>query len=194
MFFSPLGVGTTMMISPTPATWAGMAFISTLDEVGGFATRHVDAHTIQRCHFLTQQGAIGVAIAPTLAAGTLLCLVVVAYTGGGGLQGLPLNQRQCIKRLPELRLRQFQLCQTARLQTIKTRRVVQHGGIATLLNVGQNFGHTLFNASVGFSRPMQSRPKIKLKAGAGGGQTGGGSCAIHGFSGSHFQVHLRGLD
>jgi hypothetical protein len=24
------GVGTTMMISPTPATWAGMAFISTL--------------------------------------------------------------------------------------------------------------------------------------------------------------------
>ena len=28
-FFSPLGVGTTMMISPTPATWAGMAFIST---------------------------------------------------------------------------------------------------------------------------------------------------------------------
>ena len=28
---SPLGVGTTMMISPTPATWAGIAFISTLD-------------------------------------------------------------------------------------------------------------------------------------------------------------------
>jgi hypothetical protein len=24
------GVGTTMMISPTPATWAGMAFMSTL--------------------------------------------------------------------------------------------------------------------------------------------------------------------
>ena len=40
-FFSPCaapaalrslaGVGTTMMISPTPATWAGMAFINTLD-------------------------------------------------------------------------------------------------------------------------------------------------------------------
>ena len=30
-FFSPFGVGTTMMISPTPATWAGMAFISTLE-------------------------------------------------------------------------------------------------------------------------------------------------------------------
>jgi hypothetical protein len=28
---SPLGVGTTMMISPTPATCAGTAFISTLD-------------------------------------------------------------------------------------------------------------------------------------------------------------------
>ena len=28
---SPPGVGTTMTISGTPATWAGMAFINTLD-------------------------------------------------------------------------------------------------------------------------------------------------------------------
>jgi len=28
-FFSPRGVGTTMISSPTPATLAGMAFIST---------------------------------------------------------------------------------------------------------------------------------------------------------------------
>ena len=28
-FFTPSGVGTTMMICPTPATFAGMAFINT---------------------------------------------------------------------------------------------------------------------------------------------------------------------
>ena len=30
-FFSPRGVGTTMISSPTPATLAGTAFITTLD-------------------------------------------------------------------------------------------------------------------------------------------------------------------
>ena len=66
------GVGTTMMISPTPATWAGIAFISTRRRIGRLAARHVDADAVQRRDLLAQQGAVGVAVAPALAAGLLL--------------------------------------------------------------------------------------------------------------------------
>jgi hypothetical protein len=54
------------------------------------------------------------------------------------------------------------------LQAVKTRGVVQHGGITALLHVQQNVGDALFNAGIGFSGPMQARLEFSIKCAASG--------------------------
>ena len=69
--------------------------------IGGLAAGHIDADPVQRRDLLAQQAAIGVAVAPALATGLLLCLVVAAHAVCGKQQGLALFVRQAVEGLLE---------------------------------------------------------------------------------------------
>ena len=137
------------------------------------AAGNVNANAVQRRHLLPEQRAIFVAVAPALAAGFLLRFVVAAHAAGRCLQGLALGDRNRFKSSLELGLCQLQCGHRAGLHAVETRRVVQHGGVATLLHVSQDVSHTLLNLGVRLRRPVQTRLELSLEAGAGGGHSGG---------------------
>ena len=63
---SPCGVGVTMTRRSTPATLAGMAFISTDDRIGRPPARHIDACRINRTPSRTQANASLIGIVAVL--------------------------------------------------------------------------------------------------------------------------------
>src|SRR5690606_18196623 len=126
-----------------------------------------------------QQGAVFVAVAPALAGGLFLRLVVAAHALGGGLQRVALGLWNGVERGLEVGLGQLQRRHVGGAEAIKAGGVFQHGRIATLLYVGQDVGHTLLDGRVGVGRPMQAGCKISLKSGRSGGQTGGSSYQSH---------------
>jgi hypothetical protein len=98
---------------------------------------------------LTQQTAVVVVVAPAFAAGFFLRFMVAANPRCGRLQRRALSVRQPFKSRFEFGLRQLQGLHTARLKPVETAGVLEHGGIATQLHVGQNRGDTLFNRCIG---------------------------------------------
>ena len=133
--------------------------------VRGLAAGHVDAHAVQRCDLLTQQGAVFVAVAPALARGFFLRFVVTANTLGSGLERTALLGGNAVECRFEFCLRQLQRTHVGHGQCVKARGVLQHGGIATGLHVGQDVGHTLLNGSIGVGRPVQAGLELLLKIG-----------------------------
>ena len=75
---------------------------------------------------------------------------------------MPLGQ--AVKGGLEFGLGQLQRRQIGRIQAIKAGGVLQHGGIAALLHIGQDGGHALFNGRVLLHRPVQTLRKILLKS------------------------------
>ena len=108
--------------------------------VGRFSTRHIDACAVNGGHLLAKQRALSVAIAPTLAHGFKLGLVVGANARGGGLQGVALRGGQAVKRLFEFGLRQLQRRHVVRTELIPARGVLQYSGIAPTTHIGQDGG------------------------------------------------------
>ena len=147
--------------------------------IGRLAAGHIDAHAVQRRDLLAQQGAIGVTVAPALAAGALLCLVVGAHALGGGRQRIALLVAQAVEGGLELGLRQLQRCHAVHLQSVEARRVLQHGRIAALLHIGQDVGHALLDGRVRVCRPMQALRKIVFEVGVRSRQAGRGSYIFH---------------
>jgi hypothetical protein len=134
--------------------------------VGGLAAGHIDAHAVQRRDLLAQQRAVFVAVAPALARGLFLRLVVAAHAGGGGLQRVALHGGNGVESGLELGLRQLQRRHGVGLQAVKALRCIPARRIAALLHVGQDVGHALLDGRVGVGRPMQAGCKISLKSGA----------------------------
>ena len=151
--------------------------------IGGLATRHIDAHAVQRRDLLAQQRAVRVAIAPALSAGALLRLVIAADPGRRSLQCVLLHFWQAVECRLQFILLQLQFGHVAHLQAIETRRVFQHRGITTLLHVGQDVGHTLLDLGIGIRAPVQTRLEGGLEIRLGGGQAKGfGLQVAHSFS------------
>ena len=69
----------------------------------------------------------------------------------------------------EFGLRQLQCSHRSGMHAIKARRVVQHGGVAALLHIGQDVGCALLDLRIRLGRPVQPRLELGLKAGAGSG-------------------------
>ena len=138
--------------------------------ISRFATRHINAHTVEWCDFLAQQGAIGVTVLPALARGFFLRLVVAAHTRGSVLQGLLLHLGQALEGGFQLGLGQLQRRHAVGLQAVKTCGVLQHRCIATGFHIGQDIGHALLDGGIGVGRPMQALLKLGFKVGFGGGQ------------------------
>jgi len=129
------------------------------------AAGYVNAHAVQRRDLLAQQGTVFVTVAPAFAIGLLLCLVVAAHTACGGFQCFALVCRQAVESGLEFFLGQLQRGHGVGAQAVKAGGVLQHGGIAALLHIGQDVGHTLFDGGVRVRRPMQTRSEIMLKLG-----------------------------
>ena len=132
------------------------------------AAGHIDADPVQRRDLLAEQRAVGVNVAPALAAGLFLRFVVAAHARGGGLQGFALNSGNGLEGGFQLGLRQLQLRQGDAIQGVKALGVLQHRRIAAMLHVQQDVGHALLNGGIGCRRPMQARFEISLKCAAGG--------------------------
>ncbi|MNL58622.1 hypothetical protein D3C87_1822720 [compost metagenome] len=75
--------------------------------------------------------------------------MVAAHTLGSGLQGIALGLRNGVERGLEVRLRQFQRRHVGGREAVETGGVLQHGGVATLLHIGQDVGHALLYGRVG---------------------------------------------
>ncbi|MNS95365.1 hypothetical protein D3C72_1296210 [compost metagenome] len=135
--------------------------------IGRLATRHVNAHAVQRRDLLAQQRAVFVAVAPAFAVGLLLRLVVAAHAARGRFQGLALLGGQALEGRLEFVLFKLQRSHALNLQAIKAGGVLQHSRIAALLHIGQDVCHTLLDGCIRIGRPMQALRKIMLKSGTG---------------------------
>ena len=105
------------------------------------------------------------------------------------MQGRALSRGQAVKGRFEFGLRQLQRLHAGGRQAVKALRVVKHRGIATLLHVGQDGSHALFDGSVRLGRPMQPRLEVRFKRSVTGGKPGRASLQGHGGSGSHGLGH-----
>ena len=141
--------------------------------IGGLAARNVDAHAIQRRDFLSEQAAVGVAVAPAFAGMFLLCFMVAAHARHGSLQGILLSGGQAVESCLEIVLREFQRLHAAGLQTIEAGRVFKHGRIAARVHVGQDVGYALFDRGVGVGAPVQAAGEGGFKIRLGGFQPQG---------------------
>jgi hypothetical protein len=135
--------------------------------IGRLAAGHVDAHAVQRRDLLAQQRAVFVAVAPALAIGLLLRLVVAAH-GAPPTPALRARLRQAVEGGFQLLLGQLQRRHGIGLQAVKACRVLQHGGVAALLHIGQDVGHALLDGRIRVRRPMQTLRKIMLELGISG--------------------------
>jgi len=97
-----------------------------------------------------------------------LCFVVAANTLRCSLQSVFLHSRQAVKCGLEFSLRQHQGLHVLGSEAIETLGVRQHGRVAALLHIGQNFGHARFDGCIGVGRPMQALLKHRFKIGIGG--------------------------
>ena len=98
--------------------------------ISRLAAGHIDAHAVQWRNFLAQQGAVFIAVAPALARGLLLRLVVLAHTGGRGLQGFALGIWQAVERRFQFGRSDFQRGHAGCIQAVKALCVLQHRHIA----------------------------------------------------------------
>ena len=108
-----------------------------------------------------------VAVGPAFSAGLHLCHVVAAHALCGRLQSLTLLRRNAVKRGLKFGLGQLQLGYRRSLHMVPAGGVLQHGGIAALLNIAQDGGHTGLNGRIGVRRPMQARLEGGLKLALG---------------------------
>src|SRR5690606_21651899 len=116
----------------------------------------VDAHAVERRDFLAEQRAVFVAVAPALAVGLLLRLVVAAHAVGSGLQRVALCLGQSVEGGLEVALREFEFGHALRSEAIETRGVFEHGCVAALFHVADDFGHSLLEGGVGRGSPVQA--------------------------------------
>ena len=136
--------------------------------IRGLAARHVDADTIQRRDLLAQQRAVLVAVAPALAAGLLLALVVAAHPLGGLGQGFRLLRGQAVEGGPQLLARQLQRAERRGVQVVEAGGVRQHGGIAAGAHVGQDLGDARLDRGIGLGGPVQHALELRVEVGVGG--------------------------
>ena len=91
--------------------------------------------------------------------------MVGAHPVGSRLQGLPLRGRQILEGCAQFGLRELERAHVLRRQRVKALRVVQHGGIAAGLDIGQDVGHTLLDGRIGIGRPLQTRLQGLIEVG-----------------------------
>ena len=116
--------------------------------VGRFTAGHINAHAVERRDFLAQQTAVGVAVAPALAAGFFLRFVVAAHPRCRRLQSVALHGGNGVERGFQFGLRQFERSHAGRIQAVKAGGVFQHRRIAALAHVSEDVGHALLNGGV----------------------------------------------
>ena len=138
--------------------------------ISRFAAGHVNASAVKRRDFLAEQAAVCIPVLPTFTAGFFLRFVVAANAGRRVLQGTFLRFGQAVESGFEIGLLQLQIRHARGLQTVKSRGVVQHGGIATRFHIGQYVCHALLDGGVGVRRPVQALLKHSFKIGLSGRQ------------------------
>ena len=87
------------------------------------------------------------------------------------MQSFFLGSGQAFKGCLQFCLGQHQLLHALSADAIKALRVLQHGEIAPLLNISQNFSNTRFNGRISVCRPMQTFLKRGFKICIGRFQT-----------------------
>lgn len=148
--------------------------------VGRLTARHINAHAVQWGDLLAEQSAIFIAVAPALAIGLFLGLVVSAHPASRLLQGLPLGLGNGLQCRQEFRTGDFQGCHRGCLQAVKACGVLQHRRITPRLHIGQDVRHPLLNGGIGVAGPMQTGLEVRFKTGVGGGQASGCGGQGHG--------------
>jgi len=105
--------------------------------------------------------------------------VVAAHPLGRGLQGIALGGGNGVERRLEIGLREFQRRHGLCRQAVEAGRVVEHGGIAARLHIGQDVGHALLDGCIRVGGPMQAIAEGGFEIGAVGAQAYG--LGLHGF-------------
>ena len=91
-----------------------------------------------------------------------------AHAARSRFQRFALGYGQAVESSLQLGLGQLQCSHGISAQAIKAGGVLQHGGIAALLHIGQDVGHALLDGCIRVCRPMQAFSKIMLKLGISG--------------------------
>jgi hypothetical protein len=90
--------------------------------------------------------------------------VVLAHARGGSAAGLALGLGNGVVGGLEFGLRQLQRRHVGSRKAVEAGGVLQHGGVAALLHIGQDVGHALFDGGVLLRRPVQARCEFSIKS------------------------------